>query len=197
MREPFSAKIRRSSRVAALAMLVLSTTGASLLADEVRDRRAHAGVRLFRTLLVADLDVTKKTIPGDQLLVVFHYVNDRNRALDLARRFMDVKDEGKIRGLTVVTEVTNDSGLATYGSRIPAGIFISEPVDKAPLRSLIAFGIQKRVIVYSPHEGHVESGVLGGLSVEAQVRPFVNAATLQASAISLSEFFLKVTKVYR
>ena len=37
------------------------------------------------------------------------------------------------------------------------------------------------MIVYSPFEGHVESGVLGGLSVEAQVRPYVNRATLEAS----------------
>ncbi|HEX8154652.1 MAG TPA: hypothetical protein VF698_16080, partial [Thermoanaerobaculia bacterium] len=62
--------------------------------------------------------------------------------------------------------------------------------------SLVKYGIDRRLIVYSPFEGHVESGVTGGLSVEAQVRPFVNSTTLAASHIALKDFFLKVTKVY-
>ena len=53
------------------------------------------------------------------------------------------------------------------------------------------------MIVYSPFEGHVEKGVLGGLSVEAQVRPYVNRATVEASQITLKPFFMEVAKVYQ
>ncbi len=65
------------------------------------------------------------------------------------------------------------------------------------MQSLVRFGIDRHVIVYSPFEGDVESGILGGLSIEAQVRPYLNRATLESSHIMLKEFFLKVAKVYQ
>jgi hypothetical protein len=65
------------------------------------------------------------------------------------------------------------------------------------LKSIIKYGIDHHVIVYSPFEGHVERGVLGGLAVEAQVRPYVNLTTLDASNITLKPLFFKVTKVFR
>ena len=42
----------------------------------------------------------------------------------------------------------------------------------------------------------LEHGVLAGMSVEAQVRPYVNTETLAASHVELKSFFMKVTKVY-
>jgi hypothetical protein len=38
---------------------------------------------------------------------------------------------------------------------------------------------------------------LGGLSIEAQVRPYLNRATLESSHITLKSFFLQVAKVYQ
>ena len=175
-----------------LSLFVFATHFA--LADEVQDRRAQAGVRLFRSLLAADLDLPKKTT-GASLLIVFYYVNDKQRAADLARQFEGAAE--KIRGLDVIAEVTNDATFAAYAARVPAAVFLAQPPSRATLQSIIQYGIHNHLIVYSPFEGHVELGVLGGLSVEAQVRPFVNQSTLEASGITLKEFFLKVTKVYR
>ena len=92
---------------------------------------------------------------------------------------------------------TSDATLASYKSKIPAGIFLAQPPSDTTRRALIKYGIEHHVIVYSPFEGDVESGILGGLSVEAQVRPYVNLSTLSASNISLKPLFFKVTKVYR
>ena len=90
------------------------------------------------------------------------------------------------------TEIDHMNGaVATLGARLG----IECPVNRA-LTSIIKYGIGHHVIVYSPFEGHVELGVLGGLSVEAQVRPFLNRATLEASQISLKPFFLSVAKVF-
>jgi hypothetical protein len=165
-------------------------------ADDVQSRRAELGVRLFRTLLAADLDLTKKTVENNQLLVVFYYVDDKRRAEELASRFVGSPPE-KVREMAVIAEVTNDAAFAKYAARGPAAVFITQSPNASVLRSVIRFGIDRRVIVYSPFEGHVEKGVLGGLAVEAQVRPFVNLATLEASKISLKQFFLQVTKVTR
>ena len=188
----------RSLRCVRAFVLLAIAFALPLAADDVQDRRAQTGVRLFRTLLAADLDLPKKTVGPNQLLIVFFYVDDRQRAADLAARFAgDAKAPEKIRDLDVVIELSNDPTLAAHAKRVPAGVFIAQPPKQDALKSLVRYGIQRRVIVYSPYEGHVESGVLGGLSIEAQVRPFINLATLEASHISLKEFFLKVTKVYR
>jgi hypothetical protein len=181
----------RRSLVALLLALVLPSL---LLGDEVNDRRAAAGIRLFRALLAADLDLPKKTVAPNQLLILFFYVDDKARAADLAQRFAT---DDKVRGIPIVTEVTNDPSFAAYEKRVPAGIFLADAPAKQPLVSIIHWGITHRVIVYSPFEGHVERGVLGGLSVEAQVRPYVNRATVEASQITLKPFFMEVAKVYQ
>jgi hypothetical protein len=167
----------------------------SLLADDAEDRRAGAGVRLFRSLLAADTEITKKTAEPNHLLIVFYYVDDARRATDLAARF--VQESKELRGLTVITEIANDAAMSRFANRVPAGLFIAQAPPRNSLLALVRYGISHRVIVYSPFEGHVELGVLGGLSVEAQVRPFLNRATLDASQISLKPFFLSVAKVYR
>jgi hypothetical protein len=165
--------------------------------DEVQDRRTRAGVRLFRSLLSADLDLTKKTTPANELLIVF-VAQNRRSGEELSALFLsESKEKEKLRGMPIVSEISPDAALAAYAKRVPAGIFICEPLNKPALAAVIRYGIEHHVVVYSPYEGHVESGVLGGLSVEAQVRPFVNQATLQASQISLKQFFLEVAKVHR
>jgi hypothetical protein len=176
---------------ATLAALIV----ASAFADDVEDRRANAGVRLFRALLSADIDLPKKTVAPNTLLIVFFYVDDERRARDLAARF--VQESKEIRGLTVTTEVMSDATLEKIGPRSAAGIFLAQAPPRKSIASIIRFGIAKHVIVYSPFEGHVELGVLGGLSVEAQVRPFLNHATLESSQISLKPLFLSVAKVYQ
>lgn len=177
-------------------VFALMTAAPLIGADEVQARRAEFGVRLFRTLLAADLDLPKKTVENNQLLVVFYYVDDKRRAEELAVRFTGNPPE-KIREMGIITEVTNDATFAKYATRAPAAVFIAQPPNASQLSSVIKFGIDRHLIIYSPFEGHVERGVLGGIAVEAQVRPFVNLATLAASHVSLKPIFLQVTKVHR
>jgi hypothetical protein len=186
--------------LAALTTAALTSLPAGLRADAYQDRRAETGIKLFRALLAADLDLERKTTPEGRLLVVFFYTDDRKRADELAKAFGKAASPDTtepIRGLPVSLDTTADPSFAQYPGRAPAGIFLAQAPDAERLRAIVRFGIAKRVIVYSPFEGHVESGVLGGLAVEAQVRPYINQSTLTASNIRLKDFFLKVTKVFR
>jgi len=186
------------TRLLAIAMTLAVALNAPLGADDLADVRAQAGARLFRAFLSADVDVDRKKVERDQILVVFLYTDDRGRAAELAASFAgNAKDAVTIHGAPVLVELSSDTNLANYGSRVPAGIFLVQPPSQNTLKSIIRYGIDHHVIVYSPFEGHVERGVLGGLSVEAQVRPYVNQATLDASNITLKPLFFKVTKVYR
>lgn len=150
-------------------------------------------------MLAADLDIAQKPLRDGQLLVVFVYTDEPQRAESLARSFRKTDGSGTepIHGLPVTVETADGALLAALEKRLPAGIFLAQPPTAETLRALVKFGVANHVIVYSPFEGNVESGVAGGLAVEAQVRPYVNLETLNASRISLKEFFLKVAKVYR
>jgi hypothetical protein len=188
-------QIRNALRRLAAWLCVALIAGAALsaFADEATERRMQAGARLFRALLAADVDLPKKTTGGNQLLIIFYADGNARQAGELAASFA----AADLRGLAVVAEATNDASLARYVTRVPAGIFIASATPRPVLQSLIRYGIEHHVIVYSPFEGDVELGVLGGLAIEAQVRPFVNRATLEASRITLKSFFLQVAKVYR
>lgn len=152
-----------------------------------------AGARLFRALLAADVDLQKKTSGTNQLLIVVFSDSDPRKAGEVAKSLA----AGDVKGMSVVTEASGDATLKQYASRVPAGIFVATPAQRAALASLVKYGIDHHVIVYSPFDGDVEAGVLGGLSIEAQVRPFINRATLDAARINLKSFFLQVAKVYQ
>jgi hypothetical protein len=184
--------MRRLPRL--VAALIALSLFAPAHADDLGDVRSQAGARLFRALLSADTDIDRKTA-DKQLVVVFLYTDNKSRAAALAQRFLG--DAKEIHGIPLAVELSNDASLAAYKARIPAGVFIAQPLAGGTLKSIVAYGIEHHVIVYSPFEGNVESGVTGGLAVEAQVRPYVNLATLTASSISLKPLFFKVTKVFR
>lgn len=176
-------------------LLVALLVAPLLFAQTEQDRRNEAGLRMFGTLLLADVDLPKKASDG-KLNLVIYYTSDARAAEALAKslRVTSSGEPRKLGGLDVDVTITND---ATFNGRSPAGIFLAQAPNAATLRSIIQYGIARRIIVYSPFEGHVESGVAGGLSIGAQVKPYVNASTLQASQISLKAIFLKVAKVYQ
>src|SRR4051794_23628589 len=105
---------RRAIRLAAAslaALLALARVGA----DEYQDRRAETGVRLFRALLTADLDLDRKLAADGHLTVVFLYVGNKRRAADLAQSFARVDAAGSpepVRGLGVTIVTSSDPGLA-------------------------------------------------------------------------------------
>ena len=167
-----------------------------LHADSEQDRRNEAGIRLFGTLLAADVDLAKKATPDGKLLLLIYYSNDARSAEALAKslRVTPSGEPRKLGGFAVDVGITSDPA---FTNQNPAGVFLAQPPPAATLKSIIQYGIARRIIVYSPYEGHVESGVAGGLSVGAQVKPYINASTLAASQISLKAIFMKVAKVYQ
>jgi len=182
--------------IAAALAGILAVAPGRLSSDAVQDRRSSAGARLFWALLAADLDLAKKTSADGTLLVVVFYTTDRSEADKLGATLGGGRDERSVKGHPVRIEATDDPAFAAYTKAPPAGIFLAQEPASSDLRAIVRYGIDHRVIVYSPFEGHVEQGVLAGLSVGARVQPYVNRSTLRASHVRLKQFFLKVTKVY-
>lgn len=178
-------------------LMIQGVGGAS--ADQSSERRIKAGIKLFRTMLAADLDISDKKSPDGSLVLLLVYHDEKDKALKLAQSLKKSGRAGSsplIRNLPITVDTTSDFSFQRYMANRIAGIFITEKIGNADLQKVIRFGIDRRVVVYSPFEGHVEKGVLGGLSVEARVRPYVNIKTLKSSAIRIKAFFMKVTKRY-
>jgi hypothetical protein len=181
-------------------LLVLAAASARARADTKDDQRAGMGAKMFRSIVASDLQLEKKrTAPDGPLLVVFFHVDDPKRTRQLAEVFsisQKGRDAQPIKTIPVVVELCTDPTFATYADRIPAAIFIAQDVEERTVRKIVEFGVAHHVITYSPFEGHVESGVLGGLFVDAQIKPFLNRKTMQDSGVSLSATLLMLSKVY-
>ena len=164
------------------------------LADSDSDRRIAIGIKLFRTMLAADLGLKEKTDNRGKLVLALFYRKDQGRAARLAEK-LAVK--GAIRELPISVVVTDDPGLNGFRDRFPAGIFLTErPRRKETLDRLVSLGKRHGVIVYSPFEGHVEQGVTGGIYITNRVQPYVNTRTIGESGIRIKKFFMKVAKEY-
>jgi len=184
----------RLTAVAAVSLLLVSATA---LGDSYQDRRLRTGVRLFRALLAADEGIADK-VGGDGRLRIVFFSTDRTEAQELAATVFGATgsdESATIKKLPVRVEFADDLAVLEDRSEPPAGVFLVDSLDDQALQELIRFAIEKHVVLFSPHEGDVEKGVLGGLVVEAQVLPLVNLATARESQISIKQFFLKVARV--
>ncbi len=181
--------------------LALVCSGAYSSAATSSDRRAKIGVKLFRSMLAADLDIKdKKGADGAlTLLVVYTDSGDLEAAEELGELLLKSRTPGKpllIKNITVKVRYTNDTSFGEHEKTTYAGIFVAGSIKGNALRQIVEYGTKQHIIVYSPFEGDVEKGVLGGLIIEARVMPYVNVETMNASGVRLKPFFMKVAKKY-
>ncbi|MEJ2417425.1 MAG: hypothetical protein P8Y45_10935 [Exilibacterium sp.] len=177
-----------------LVVMLFSVSGRGLIADSFSDRRAHVGLKLFRTLVAADLQSPNKVSGDGALPIYLVYASNDNAALDYRRTLMESLP--RVRDIPVRVDVHALADVLADSADNPAAIFVTQRLNDAELRQLVNYSIAQRIIVFSPFEGDVEKGVLGGLSVEATVRPLINMRTLAASKLAIKNFYLKVAKQY-
>ncbi len=174
-------------------VLILVAGSMNLLADALAERRALVGLNLFRTFVAADRDLQRHRNQYGYLPVVVLYA----RSPDVAERFQ----EQLLQSFSSVKEIPTDiqslslEDLLTL-SQPPGAVFVAEKLTAGDRQRLVLASIQRQFLVFSPFEGDVEAGVLGGLAVEARVTPVVNMNTLTASRIPLKQFYLSVSRRY-
>lgn len=182
-----------------LLTLLLALSAWAVDTDEVRERRIRGGLRLFRAILAADEDISRKTDADGRLRLIVLHEQRPDEAKSFAEELAGLgkgKKRGRIRGVPIEVEASDDLALESFASDPPAGFFLVESLGDDALARLVAYGIEHGVIVYSPFEGDVDRGVLGGLAIETRVRPYINMQTMRDSQIRIKAFFLKVAKHY-
>lgn len=186
-------KYKLSFRIDLLIFLVaMIFSGEGAYSVERDELRVNAGLDLFPSLLTADLDIAKKRGGDGTITLLLLYTDNRSQAISMARKLGELK---AIRDIPVRVEVSNDLTMSTYAVNPPAGIFLTQPLDEK-LSGIIRFAVNKGIILFSPFQGDVEKGVLGGLHISDRVLPYINKSTMKSAGINIKQFFIRVSVIY-
>ena len=180
-------------QLTSIVLVTLSSSAFSVIADDYSDRRILAGTKLFRTLLAADQNIEAKTSPDNKLQLALIYNNSQSAAGNVAD-VIQSRANSDIRNIPIKTKLLKVDELAS--TTYLAGLFITQQLFDDELQTVIRYAVDHHIVIYSPFEGDVEKGVLGGMSVEARVRPYLNIKTMHAADLHLKPFFMKVSKQY-
>lgn len=192
--DPETGRPAKLLRQLSLGLLLFFANSYALIADSDSQLRAQVGLKLFRTMMSANLDAKNNVDRQGVLHVLLVYANDYNQAKSLAEELS--QGLTTIQGLPVEISPISISELEQYQQAKPQGAFITQRLTHDELQRVIRLSINRHILLFSPFEGDVEQGVLGGLSVESAVRPFINMQTLNQSGVRIKPFYLKVAKQY-
>jgi hypothetical protein len=176
---------------------MLLSISAGLYAGDLENNKIRIGLKLFRTILAADLEIANKKDSAGQLSLRIVYKQDKQQAEVYAEKLSAMgkgKNKGKIKGVTIKIRLIHINDLPLSSLNQAAGLYIVEDLEQTEISRIIDFGIKHQRITYSPFAQHIEQGIAAGLLIESRVKPTVNLKTLRASKIKLKSFFLKVAK---
>jgi hypothetical protein len=165
------------------------------VSDDFADRRITTGAKIFRALLAADVDITRKTGTNGNLRLCLLYIeNDGNaeKAVDI----LGNRDDSRIRKINISIEVLPYAECVDDKGERFAGVFLTQTLSDEKLKILIEYANKQNMVIFSPFEGDVERGVQSGIAVEARVRPYLNTKALRTAGIRLKSFFMRVAKQY-
>lgn len=162
--------------------------GAPSVSDDFTDRRITAGTKIFRALLAADSDVAQKKDRKSKLRLCLIYEDDWRNAQLTTKTLRNRKDT-RIRKIDIHVMPVNFSDFVEAKGEWTAGIFLTQPLSDDKIALLINYAKKRHVVLFSPFAGDVERGVLGGIAVEARVRPYLNMGAVTDTGIRLKSFF--------
>jgi hypothetical protein len=172
---------------------------ARLNAGEMIDTRINIGLKLFRAILSADLNIKSKSNSDAELPLLLIYKDNIKKGNTHTQNLLALgKKNGRAQIKSIPVKVTSVSYQSFLNRQFdkPAGIFLLDKLSMDEIRPISSYGINKQLIVYSPFDGDVEKNITAGLSIAARVRPVINVKIMNASNIQIKTFFLKVAKKY-
>jgi len=169
--------------------LIISSSFPQSLQD-----RIHLGIKLFPTIVGGNLDLKSQCDSNGYITLLVVYSTNQiaaNKAFDTLQHSVD-----KIYHYPIHIYITNDLNFSNYQDKAVSGIFISEKLPAYLIKKVVRFGVQNKVIVFSPFIDDVEAGVTAGLFISTQIKPALNINTINKSHIHINQLFYKVAKVY-
>lgn len=162
-----------------------------IAAGELEQRRVSLGLKLFPALLAADRDIATKVTGDGSLHLIVLFIDDERGAQALATSLEKV---GTIRKIPIKASAVRFAELENLTDVI-GGLFMAEQ-PREDLDRVLTIARNRKVVVFSPFEGDVERGVMGGIMVNARILPYLNMPAVQASDIRIKSFFLRIAAQY-
>ena len=163
-------------------------------ADNIKSYRTEVGLKLFKTLVAADLNLHKKTSADGTIKIALLYVSDELQVRKLQTELS--AEWSKVKQIPIKLELMTVEQFELEKPPVAAAILITEELLETEMKKVIEYSLAHKIVFFSPFEGDVESGVLAGLSVQATVRPLINRAALEKGGYDIKSFYLKVAKYY-
>ncbi|WP_440903071.1 hypothetical protein ACMZOO_09150 [Catenovulum sp. SX2] len=186
--------VAKTTRLSIALLLLFVVICGQVSANGFEERRALVGLKIFKTLVTADLNLLDKQNKQQQLVVLVVHNGSASKAESYSDKLAEIFQP--LNGTQFKIQPLDINQLQTLQAEQYAGIFIAEPLADKQIELLVKYSVRHSLVVFSPFAGDVEKGILGGLSVQASVRPLLNKTTLDKSKLSLKAFYLKVAKLY-
>lgn len=161
--------------------------------------RIRTGLKIFRSLLLADREIENKVNTQDETDIIFIYHSNGSKAKHFARTFVRMgrlENKGQIKGSHIKVHIMRRLNSIQEANIKPAAIFLVDPLIEDRVKAIADYGIDNKIITFSPFEGDVENGILGGMVVTSRIHPFINTQTVEQSKVEIKPFFLKVAKTH-
>jgi len=178
---------------AAAVVLALSVIVGTALGGEIEQRRLDIGLKIFPRLVAVDNDLSNKTTPQGEALLVFVYQDNETGARSAARRIEN--EVANIAGFPPAARAVSIRSLGDLDVR-PAGIFVTEHLDDSEFEAVSRFAEQRQALLFSPLTGDVERGATAGLFIGSRIRPYFNLTSLRDSGIQINKRLLGISKHY-
>ncbi|MBF0227375.1 MAG: hypothetical protein HQK76_18175 [Desulfobacterales bacterium] len=161
-------------------------------AESKDETMAWVGLDLYLSILSADEDIAQKKDSLEKLNILVVY----NAKEKKAEEMVNYLSEKEVKGFPLNAVITDVESIKNYADKNLAGIFISER-NIRDLKVIIDFSISHNLIVFSPFEEHVLSGVTSGMIINDRIVPYININTAKMAKIRIKPFFLRIAEKFK
>ncbi|MDH5547394.1 MAG: YfiR family protein [Gammaproteobacteria bacterium] len=175
-----------------LATLLLCIAGV-VHADSDQERRLAISISIFPRIVAVDVDLEKKLVQ-DNIRLLLIYRDHAENAQSAASLLMS--KVSNIAGRKVIVEPISLETLESGEAQAFSGALLVEPLSRNELEKVIQLTSDKGLLLFSPYEGDVESGVIASIFVGAKIQPYFNITTIKKSGIRLKPAIMGVSKLY-
>jgi len=161
--------------------------------------RKWIGLDVFSSFLAADQKIDEKN-NIKFILIILTYIDAEKEAHEMAE-YLE-KRIRSIKGKPIKVEITDKPISTIKKLNNINGVFLSQRYkryvqsEEKILKDIIYETQLKEAILFSPFEGDVERGCLGGLTVSDIIIPYINMLAKEKSKIKLQKLFLKIAEQY-
>ncbi|MGN7612137.1 hypothetical protein ACQZV8_08650 [Magnetococcales bacterium HHB-1] len=162
-----------------------------MMMDQAKRDRLWLGLRLFPTMIGANQQLEKKLNKDGNIHLLLLYNQHPQLAKYASQRLR--RKTKTVYGHPYTLLRANQ--LSVDHQRV-AGIFLVEKHTEEQRKMIIQYGIQHKIVTFSPFVGDVAAGILSGIDISSRIRPALNRSTIVQSKIQFNSIFYRFAKIF-